>query len=351
MSYKCRIGHAVGDERGQASGGNPGDQTKREVYEADWYLKSKEPWTHVFRAKKKATRKKIAAAMEAACANDNIGYDQSQRTSLYKLAKENGWQLDKVGLCETDCSALVAVCVNAAGIAVSKDMYTGSEVKILSDTGKFDVFTDDAHCLKVDNLKRGDILLKAHHTAVVLKVTKIEDEVVVIVAEKAPASADPNVKGTYKVTADALNMRNGAGSSNAIMVTVPGGTLLTCDGRYSTSLGVKWLYVEYMAKTKKYIGFCSSRYLERELEEIKTDVKPAKKDTSLAGSYEVTLTLTLRGGAGTSFDPMAYMEKETIVKCDGSYTEVNGTKWLYITYETASKRYYGFASARYLEKK
>ena len=56
MSYKCKIGHAVHDENGRSHDGKPGDQTKTEVYVANWYLKDKEPWTCVFRAKKKAHR-------------------------------------------------------------------------------------------------------------------------------------------------------------------------------------------------------------------------------------------------------------------------------------------------------
>lgn len=160
------IGHACIDERGKAKGGAAGDQTKKEVYKRTWYSK---PWHTVFRPKSATVAEKIAKAMEQACANDNIGYDQSQRTTLYTQAKAKGWDISKVAVkCETDCSALVAVCCNAAGVIVGKDMYTGNEKAVLTATGKFTVYTASKYVGGSDYLKRGDILLGNGHTAIVL---------------------------------------------------------------------------------------------------------------------------------------------------------------------------------------
>ena len=161
-----KIGHASGDERGKASGGSAGDQTRKEVCTRNWYSK---PWTSVIRPKDSSVAEKIAKAMEQACANDKIGYDQGQRTTLYTKAKEAGWDLSKItSKCECDCSSLVAVCVNAAGIALSKDIYTGNEKAALSGTGGFEVLTASKYTGSSSNLKRGDILLGNGHTAVVL---------------------------------------------------------------------------------------------------------------------------------------------------------------------------------------
>lgn len=160
------IGHASIDERGKAKGGTAGDQTGKEVYKRTWYSK---PWHTVFRPKSAAVAEKIAKAMEQACVNNNIGYDQNQRTTLYTQAKAKSWDISKVTTkCETDCSALVAVCCNAAGVTVSKDMYTGNETAVLKDTGKFDVFTASKYVNGTDYLMRGDILLGTGHTAIVL---------------------------------------------------------------------------------------------------------------------------------------------------------------------------------------
>lgn len=69
--------------------------------------------------------------------------------------------------------------------------------------------------------------------------------------------------GTYKVTASALNIRNGAGITKKIMVTIPKGTIVKNFGYYSKSLGTKWLYIQFDHKDVTYTGFASSKYLAR----------------------------------------------------------------------------------------
>lgn len=162
-----KIGHASIDENGNISGGSAGDQTTKEVCTRDWWAMG---WNKVIRAKDSVVAEKIAKAMEDACANDNIGYDQSNRTSLYAQAKAKGWYILKVSTkCECDCSSLVAVCVNVAGISVSKDIYTGNEASALKATGAFSVLTASKYLTADTYLQRGDILLKeGSHTAVVL---------------------------------------------------------------------------------------------------------------------------------------------------------------------------------------
>lgn len=161
-----KIAHAVYDEHGKAQGGAAGDQTGKEVCRWSWYDK---PWTSIIRPKKRSVAKKIAQAMEDICDNNNVGYDQGQRTTLYSLAKSLNWDFSKIMTkCECDCSSLVAVCVNAAGIKVSKDMYTGNEAKLLMDTGAFELVDETYKYKKPLYLQRGDILLGKGHTAVVL---------------------------------------------------------------------------------------------------------------------------------------------------------------------------------------
>jgi hypothetical protein len=58
--------------------------------------------------------------------------------------------------------------VNAAGVSVSKDIYTGNEKAALNGTGKFTVYTSSQYTAKDSYLKRGDILLGNGHTAIVL---------------------------------------------------------------------------------------------------------------------------------------------------------------------------------------
>lgn len=163
-----KIGQASRDERGKYSGGIAGDQDGREVAIREWYNR---PWNKVLRCKDAGKAEKIATAMEAACKNNYIGYDQNQRHTLYELCKTNGWDIEAIKTpCETDCSALVAVCVNAAGIYVSGDIYTGNEATALMATGEFELLTEPKYLVSDEYVKRGDILLyEFHHTAVVLE--------------------------------------------------------------------------------------------------------------------------------------------------------------------------------------
>lgn len=163
---KVTIGSARIDERGKVSGGKAGDQTGKEVSTQDWYLHSK-GWA-VLRPKSTIVADKIALAMEWACANPNIGYDQGNRNSLFVNVASKGYRTDKATACETDCSALVRVCLAYAGIAV-RDFNTASEKAVLMATGDF-VELPAAQCASADYLRHGDILVTKTkgHTAVVL---------------------------------------------------------------------------------------------------------------------------------------------------------------------------------------
>lgn len=254
MSVK--IGHASSDENGKAKGGKAGDQTGGEVLVQDWYLRTK-GWTEVFRVRDPKIAEKIAKAMEQACSNNNIGYDQGQRTTLFKYAAKCDFDLAKITeKCECDCSSLVSVCVNAAGIKVSKDMYTGNQKALLHNTGQFEILTEAKYLTKANNLKRGDILLGPGHTAIVLS----NDESTKIDAAK---SFDKALAGTYKVIAAQLNVRAGAGTAKPILTTIPKETEVKCYGFYTRFSDTNWLYVQFICNNITYSGFTSSQYLTK----------------------------------------------------------------------------------------
>ena len=162
-----KIGHASIDENGKARGGNAGDQTKKEVCTRNWYSKG---WQKLIRAKDPKVAEKIAKAIEDACANDNIGYDQYQRTTLFAQAQANKWKIkDITTKCECDCSSLVAVCVNVAGVDVDKNIRTATMANALKATGAFTILTDAKYLNEDTYLQRGDILVREYsHTVVVL---------------------------------------------------------------------------------------------------------------------------------------------------------------------------------------
>jgi hypothetical protein len=216
--------------------------------------------------------------MEQACGNNNIGYDQNQRTTLYTQAKAKKWDISKVAVkCETDCSALVAVCCNAAGVTVSKDMYTGNEKAVLKGTGKFTIYTAAKYVGGSDYLKRGDILLGNGHTAIVLsdgeKVAVANNTTTTKTTTTKPkqkiatGTAESLLKplaGTYKVTASSLNVRDKASTTSAVLVAIPKNTEVQNYGYYTEYDGVKWLYIQFRYKDVLYTGFASSKWLRKQ---------------------------------------------------------------------------------------
>lgn len=170
------IGSARADERGKITDGKAGDQKNgKEVSTQNYYVHSK-GW-RVFRAKDAAKRKLIAQAMESACANNKIGYDQYQRNTLYNLAEKVGFDVSKVTTaCETDCSALVRVCCAFAGIKVG-NFNTSAEARVLLDSGAFTEMKGEKYTKKSDYLMAGDILVtktKGHTVIVVSDGSKAE---------------------------------------------------------------------------------------------------------------------------------------------------------------------------------
>ena len=163
-----RIGHARIDERGEATGGQMGDQTGNEVAITKWYC-HEQGWI-IFRAKSPLVREKIASTMEACCANDNIGYDQFPPVSLYLRALEVDFDIEKIDKpCGSDCSKTVWVCVLAAGIDCEY-FSTYYEKDRLMATGAFEMIDDPSISNVKDYLYRGDILCSVGkgHTVVVL---------------------------------------------------------------------------------------------------------------------------------------------------------------------------------------
>lgn len=208
-----RIGNARIDENGRVSGGQAGDQTGLEVAIEPWYL-HKQGWV-VIRAKDSKVRERIAICMEAACANNLIGYNQDGSWELYDKSKQYGWDCSKVNVtANTDCSSLVRTCVAYATGKNIPWFSTLNQVIVLSDTGYFDIITDAKYTCSPDYVRRGDILCTRTqgHTVVVLdngsKAGQTTTEPSSNAAQGNTALCGKGI-GTA-VTKQAMNVRNGA---------------------------------------------------------------------------------------------------------------------------------------------
>lgn len=171
-----KIGSARIDERGKASGGKSGDNSGREV-STQTYYKHKKGW-YVLRPKTATQANKVAQDMKWACNNSHIGYDQGQRLTLYNVAEKVGFNCSKVTTnCETDCSALVRVCLAYAGID-TPNFRTTTERKDLLATGQFTDVTNKVNLSTGKGLCIGDVLVtrsQGHTVVVVSGATKRSD--------------------------------------------------------------------------------------------------------------------------------------------------------------------------------
>ena len=130
------IGSARSDEHGKYSGGQRGDQRQTsspdyagEVSVQAFYMHSK-GW-YILRPKEASVAVGIAAAMQAACNNKNIGYSQSDRYAILKVGTGTKTPTN------ADCSSLVRQCVKEASGKDPGDFTTGTEVAALGATGLF----------------------------------------------------------------------------------------------------------------------------------------------------------------------------------------------------------------------
>lgn len=211
------IGSARSDEHGHITGGAAGDQKGgAEVSTQNFYVHSK-GW-YVLRAKSDTVANKIAERMRAACANNNLGYDQTGRLGVIN----NG--INSKVKTECDCSSLVRACVKEASGKDPGNFVTSNEVSMLQGTG---LFMPTKTYYSGMTLYTGDIL-----------VTKTKGHTVIVTSGASrgsssaskPASTPAShfkVGSVYTTQVDDLNVRTGAGTS----YRKKSRSELTADGR------------------------------------------------------------------------------------------------------------------------
>lgn len=276
-----RVGHASISETGGING-IKGDSTGKEVCIRTWYSK---PWGFMAIHPNAEVREKHAKAIEAACANDNIGYSQNTRNTLNTLAKAVNYDLSKVGLCNCDCSSLqnvAAVASGAINVTYASNGWTTRTMQTALKAAGYKIVTDKIYLADEAYCVRGAIYVKAgSHTVcgldnganyqktlakaglVANTSTSASTSSSLIAKLQTAKSKDARLAGTYRTTTN-LNLRYGAGSDKyAVIVAMPKDTKCQCYGYYTALNGTKWLYVVATVNGKQYTGFASSKYLTK----------------------------------------------------------------------------------------
>ena len=243
------------DENGRYTGGQKGDQTGQEVHIVNWYNSG---WNYILRPKDYNLAEKIARAAEAGCANDNIGYSQGARNTLYIEAQKVGLDLSKITTpCDCDCSSFVSICCICAGLSPSI-FYEGGNMRTTYNmrqacetTGQFLILTGNQYTAQSGYLKRGDILLNSNsHVTIVLQDGPNAAPSVYL----NPESVASNIVDSYKirVMVQKLNVRKEADSQSPIVGQVSYNQIYTIveekGGFGRLKSGVGWLNLSYTQK-------------------------------------------------------------------------------------------------------
>ena len=319
MSVK--VGSARIDEVGQVKYGIAGDQTGQEVSTQDWYLNSK-GWV-IIRAKDDEVREKIAYAMQRACDNENIGYDQSQRSTAFNWCKKaNNYDPGAITTpVEVDCSALVRLCCWYAGVQV-QSFTTSNEVSILRATGQFDIISDE-RTKSSDEQMRGDILVTATkgHTVVVL-----DDGAAIKKTNEDGSIGVATARGSVKV-------RTGASTDFPSIGTAKKGQSF----KVFEILENGWLKIGW-GDGFGYTSNAGNKYYDVAVEK-ETVAAPAPTPAPTTSKYKVLSPLFVRTGPGKNNGTVAVLARDSIIEVT---EEVNG--WA----KLADGR--GYSSLKYLKK-
>lgn len=315
-----KIGHSSIAENNKATGGQPGDQTGREVCIRTWYSSS---WDYVLRPKKSNLAQKSAKFVEDVCENNMVGYDQGGRNSLYKEAKIVNFDGSKIkNKCESDCSTFMHV----AGIAGGANLSYGSNgfttrtmVDEFRQSGDYDILSDKKYLTSDKYLRRGDILVNVgSHTVMVLEdgelayTNKVEDK---FIPYLATTTSDLNLRSTPSST-----------YKDNIITVMPKGTYVSV---IDFSTGV-WMKVQVIVSCKQYIGYASSKYLSQ--------VDISKKEIRKVSIFN----LNVRAGQNTLYPKIFTMKKSDI------FTVIKKDKWGLIFYN--NKLGYANVSNAYSKK-
>ena len=258
-----KLGHASISEKGTING-NAGDQTGGEVTTRDYYDKM---WTYVYTPKDSKLAESLVSSMKYACDNNNIGYGQNDRLTLYyeclRISTYGRITPDTIRLVSKkvncDCSSLVALCCIASGLNVNPGITTWSEYCALDATRSFDI--KPCNTLKLPNdLHYGDIIQSAGHTAIIIETDNYYYPTSKVTASKPAYTYDSKIAGTYRVTVnDFLALRDGGDTKYKMLYRLCNGDIVYCYGFRTND----FYYIQFVTNNTIYTGFAHREYLKR----------------------------------------------------------------------------------------
>lgn len=350
------IGHASISEKGTIEGVK-GDSTGKEVCTRSWYSK---PWSYMAVHPDPDVRERHARAIEQACANNAIGYGQSDRNTLNARAKEVGYDLSKIKTkCNCDCSSLqnvAAVAAGAQGATYGSNGWTTSSMRAALEKAGYKIITASTYLKSSAYCVRGAIYVKpGSHTVCGLDNGSKAAQTLKKAGASGSSSSGSGESRILKrgmTGEDVKDMQQGlikAGYSCG-----PDGA----DGKFGadTEAALKEFQRDHSLEVDGQYGPLSKAALEKAggsgssggSSGVKID--PATGfSKSLAGTYTVATQsdpLVLRAGAGTSKKKLTSMPKGARVQCYGYYTDISSGRWLYVVYDGVT----GFAAGKYLKK-
>lgn len=161
-----------------------GDQTGKEVCVRSWYSS---PWDVMLRYPDKSIATKAASAAVKLANSDLVGYDQSERNTLYNALSAVNFDVDayiETGKkTECDCSSFVyaVYCCFIPGMRSNNNAPVTSNMRDLYNEWGFVVHTGEKY-LTGNNLINGDILVNEDsHTAIITDGTTTETSPVNII--------------------------------------------------------------------------------------------------------------------------------------------------------------------------
>lgn len=262
------------DENGHISGGNPGDQTGREVRVQPWYNR---PWNVMLRCPS-PTLAALAATSAAKLANSNlVGYNQDRRNTLYNRLRDYNFDVDAYiasGIkTECDCSSFVYACYAVAmpAIRYNGNAPTTSTMRNFFTGYGFTAYTASMYLDGPTYLIDGDILLyEGHHTVIAydgyipppspshpgdLLIKKKE-----VSATIGADSFNKAFAGTYKADTE-VYIRNGPSVIRKALAVIPENATVYNFGYYSGKKSNPWLYCQVKIGDTIYTGHVKGKYL------------------------------------------------------------------------------------------